>query len=451
MAATSLRREDSSDTTADCYGTGERTAVLGAYQATRALSLELARPLSPEDQQVQSMDDASPTKWHLAHVTWFFETFLAIPHGQGYAPFHPRYGYIFNSYYEAIGPRHARPRRGLLTRPPLEDVLAYRAHVDAAMDRLIADADDATWAEIAPMIALGIHHEQQHQELLLTDIKHALCSQPLVPAYRDDLPVFPDGDGAGQRRFIPIAGGEVEIGHGGEGFGFDNETPRHKVRIEDCALASHPVTNGEYLEFIEAGGYETATLWLADGWAWVEAGAGNMEGEMAPLYWRRRDGAWWEFTLGGERPLDPTAPVSHLTYFEADAYARFAGARLPTEAEWETAAAMTAGPEGPEGEGANLLARGYLHPVRPDARAGGFAGLFGDTWEWTQSAYAPYPGFKPCAGAVGEYNGKFMVSQLVLKGGSCVTPPGHIRPSYRNFFYPHQNWQFTGLRLAEDR
>ncbi len=447
MAATSLRREGKREGASATDARAERAALGAAFRATRGLSLDLSGPLSPEDQQVQSMDDVSPTKWHLAHVTWFFETFLAIPHLPGYTPFHPRFGYLFNSYYEAVGPRHARPRRGLLTRPPLADVLAYRAHVDAAMGRLIEEADAATWAGIAPLITLGIHHEQQHQELILTDIKHVLGGQPLAPAYRADLPPAGDAGDAPPLRFIPLEGGEVEIGHGGAGFAFDNETPRHRVRIEDCALASRPVTNGDYLAFVEAGGYATATLWLADGWAWVQAGGGNLEGEWAPLYWRKRDGAWWEFTLGGERPLDLSAPVAHLTYFEADAYARFADARLPTEAEWETAAAsVTAG----DVEAANLLAAGNLHPLAPRAGSGGFAGLIGDTWEWTRSAYAPYPGYRPAPGAVGEYNGKFMVSQLVLKGGSCATPPGHIRTSYRNFFYPHQNWQFTGLRLARD-
>ncbi|MDH3239844.1 MAG: ergothioneine biosynthesis protein EgtB [Alphaproteobacteria bacterium] len=446
MAATSLQRLDALDGFLASICATDRSAVLEAFLATRQCTLDLARPLSPEDQQVQSMDDASPTKWHLGHVTWFFETFLAIPHAAGYAPFHPRFGYIFNSYYETIGPRHARPQRGLLTRPSLEDVLAYRAHVDGAMADLIEAAADEDWAAVAPMVMLGIHHEQQHQELLLTDIKHALGGQPLAPAYRDDLPRS-GGASDVPCRFVAVEGGETEIGHSGSGFTFDNETPSHRVWVEDFSLAACPVTNAEYLAFVEDGGYETPTLWLADGWAWVQAGAGNLEGEDAPLYWRRHDGAWWEFTLGGERPLDPAAPVSHLTYYEADAYARFKGARLPTEAEWETAARR----HGPAGfGGANLLAAGNLHPVAPSAGDGGFCGLFGDTWEWTQSAYAPYPGYRPPAGAVGEYNGKFMCSQMVLKGGSCVTPPGHIRVSYRNFFYPHQNWQFSGLRLARD-
>ncbi len=446
MAATSLRREDNPDKFIQSIDTPDRAAVLETYLAARRCSVDLARPLSTEDQQVQSMDDASPTKWHLGHVTWFFETFLAIPHAAGYAPFHPRFGYIFNSYYETVGPRHARPHRGLLTRPPLEDVLAYRAHVDGAMTKLIETADEDLWTSLAPLAVLGIHHEQQHQELLLTDIKHVLGGQPLAPAYRTDLPISDDGASA-PNHFIAVKGGEAEIGHAGGGFAFDNETPAHRVWVEDFSLAARPVTNGDFLAFVADGGYETPTLWLADGWAWVQAGAGNMEGEEAPLYWRRREDSWWEFTLGGERPLDPAAPVSHLTYYEADAYARFKGARLPTETEWEIAA----GRHGPSGfESANLLAAGNLHPVAPEEEDDGFSGLIGDTWEWTQSAYAPYPGFRPASGAVGEYNGKFMCNQMVLKGGSCVTPPGHIRASYRNFFYPHQNWQFTGLRLAQD-
>jgi ergothioneine biosynthesis protein EgtB len=422
-----------------------RAALGTAYGAIRAMTEALAAPLSAEDQQVQSMADASPTKWHLGHVTWFFETFLLTPHDPAYAPFHPRFGYVFNSYYESIGPRHARPARGLLTRPPLATVLAYRAHVDAAMARLIASAPSRVWDAVAALVTLGCHHEQQHQELLLTDVKHALGGQPLEPAYRDDLPRR-DGD-AGAMVFHEVAGGEREIGRAGPGFAFDNETPSHRVLVGDFRLASRPVTNGEFLDFIEDGGYAAPTLWLADGWAWVEAGGGNLEGEMAPLYWRRRDGEWREFTLGGPRPLDRAAPVSHLAYYEADAHARWAGKRLPTEAEWEVAARDHGiGAE----DGANLMAAGFLQPMAPAAPSPGPAQMLGDVWEWTASPYAPYPGFRPAAGAVGEYNGKFMVNQMVLRGGSCATPPGHIRPSYRNFFYPHQNWQFTGLRLAED-
>ncbi len=417
---------------------------LGArYRAVRDQTESLARPLSAEDQQVQSMDDASPTKWHLAHVSWFFETFILQPHAPGYAPFHPRYGYLFNSYYEAVGPRHARANRGLATRPPLADIMAYRAHVDRGMEGFLAGASEGTLADVAALVTLGLNHEQQHQELLLTDIKHVLAVQPLHPAYRDDLPVA-TGD-AKPLEFIEFSGGDAVIGAPGEEFCFDNETPSHPVRLQDYRLANRAVTNAEVLTFVEAGGYATPTLWLADGWAWVGRGGANVWGETAPMYWSRRDGQWWEFTLGGLRPLDPAATACHLTYFEADAIARFMDARLPTEAEWETAARRNGFEEG----GANLLAAGRLHPAPAgNPGAAGLCGMAGDCWEWTASAYSPYPGFWASAGAVGEYNGKFMVSQLVLKGGSCITPEGHVRASYRNFFYPHQGWQFTGLRLA---
>lgn len=449
MAATSLNGETTVKDQKVAAALPARGAALEAFTETRSRSVALAAPLSAEDQQVQSMDDTSPAKWHLGHVTWFFETFLLTPLVSHYQPFHPRFGYIFNSYYEAVGPHHARPRRGLLTRPPLADVMAYRAHVDDGMTGLMETMPDSEWGGAAALITLGIHHEQQHQELLLTDIKHALGVQPLAPAYRDDLPE-PAGFGSDRPSppgFLGVTGGEYEIGHGGDGFCFDNETPVHRVRVEDFSLARRPVTNGAFLAFIEDGGYETAAHWLSDGWAWVQGGGGNIYGDMAPLYWQKRDDGWWEFTLGGPRRLDQGAPVCHLTYYEADAFARYAGKRLPTEAEWEIAANFHR--RGARGA-ANMMAAGNLHPVSRDIDNKGFCQLFGDVWEWTASAYGPYPGFRPAAGAAGEYNGKFMVNQLVLRGGSCVTPPGHIRASYRNFFYPHQNWQFTGMRLAED-
>ena len=345
-------------------------ALAARFRAVRSQSEALAAPLSPEDQQVQSMADASPTKWHLAHVSWFFETFILAPHFKGYRAFHPDYGYLFNSYYELIGPRHARPSRGLLTRPPLADVMAYRAHVDGHMARLLEGADRKALAVLAPLVTLGLHHEQQHQELLLTDIKHVLASQPLLPAYRDDLPA-PTGT-AQPLEFMDFEGGIRRIGHDRDGFCFDNETPCHEVLLQDFRLARRPVTNGDYAQFIAEGGYRTPTLWLSDGWAWIQAGGGNMWGEPAPFYWLKREDGWHEFTLGGPRKLDPAAPVSHLSYFEADAYARFAGARLPSEAEWETAARATGAAEA----GANLLAAGLLHPApgtasaraRPDVR-----------------------------------------------------------------------------------
>ena len=417
----------------------DRTALLARYRAVRALTDGLSQPLSPEDRQVQSMPDASPAKWHRAHTTWFFETF-ALAHLPGYAGFDARYGYLFNSYYEAVGPRHARPQRGLLTRPSDDDVSAYRAHVDAAVARLIESADARAFAAVAPIIALGLHHEQQHQELLLTDVKHLLGCNPIAPAYAAAAPRA--NRDAPPLSFVTVAGGRHEIGDRGPGFAFDNEGPRHALLLGDFKLASRPVTNGDYLAFIADGGYRTAGLWHADGWTTVQA-----EGWRAPLYWREQDGAWHEFTLHGLAPLDRAAPVTHVSFYEASAYAAWAGARLPTEAEWEVAAASAL--DGDVESGANLLASGNLHPVA-SANGARFSQLIGDVWEWTGSAYLPYPGFRAPSGAIGEYNGKFMVNQMVLRGGSCATPPGHIRTTYRNFFYPHQRWQFTGIRLAQD-
>jgi len=421
---------------------GDRAALLARFDAVRATTEALVAPLSPEDQQVQSMADASPSKWHRAHTTWFFETFVLAPHLAGYRPFDARYGFLFNSYYEAIGPRHARSDRGQLTRPSATDIGAFRAYVDGAMKRLAETAPDAAWTTVAPLLELGLHHEQQHQELLLTDIKHAFAANPLKPAY---AAATRPGNGAATAllRWHEVAGGLAEIGHDGNEFAFDNESPRHRVWLEDFAVASQLVTNGEYLAFIVDGGYDRPDHWLSDGWATVQR-----EGWKAPLYWERRDGAWFEFTLRGERTLQPSSPVCHLSYYEADAYARWAGARLPTEAEWEHAARSVPLPDEAD---CNLLAAGRLHPA-PSSDDGRDcpAQMIGDVWEWTGSAYAPYPGFRPAEGAVGEYNGKFMANQMTLRGGSCVTPPGHVRVTYRNFFYPHQRWQFTGLRLARD-
>lgn len=405
------------------------------YRQVRAATAGLADGLSAEDQVVQSMPDASPVKWHLAHTTWFFETFLLLPHGPGYRPFDPSFGYLFNSYYEAVGARHPRPRRGLLTRPGVAAVAAYRAHVDEAMQGLL-DGDGAE--RLAPLVMLGLAHEEQHQELILMDLLHLLSCNPLAPAYRPFRPAPAALRPAG--RWIDFAGGIRDIGHGGEGFAFDNEGPRHEVLLRPFRLFSRPVTNGEWQAFIAAGGYRTPTLWLSDGWAAV-----NAEEWEAPAYWRRdADGRWVEFTLSGENPLDEDAPVCHVSYYEADAFARWAGKRLPTEAEWEVAAA------GLEPRG-NTLGSGLLRPAAADAGAGdGPVQMFGDVWEWTSSAYSAYPGFRPAAGAVGEYNGKFMANQYVLRGGCCVTPDGHARASYRNFFYPHQRWMFGGVRLADD-
>jgi ergothioneine biosynthesis protein EgtB len=399
------------------------------FEQVRQLSETLCAPLAIEDYVVQSMADVSPPKWHLAHTTWFFETFLLTPHLPGYKVFHPKFGYLFNSYYEAIGNRHPRAQRGLLTRPTVAEVYQYRAYVDQAMRSLLPQAIDHP--DLHSLITLGLHHEQQHQELLMTDIKHILACNPLRPAYRDDLlePTHPSY----ATQWIAFTGGLHSIGHEGHNFSFDNEEPRHQIYTQDYCLASQPVTNGEYLEFIEASGYQNPEYWLAEGWATIQH-----EGWKAPLYWEQIDGDWWIMTLGGLRSLNPHEPVCHVSFFEADAYARWAGKRLPTEAEWEITAA-TIPLEG------NLLEQGYFHPLASISKD---LQMYGNVWEWTQSAYLPYPGFQASTGAVGEYNGKFMCNQMVLRGGSCVTPPAHIRATYRNFFPTATRWQFSGIRLA---
>ena len=418
------------------------SAVLHRYRAVRQATEALTRSLTPEDQLAQSMPDASPAKWHLAHVTWFWETFLLVPNLAGYKPFDPRFHYLFNSYYEALGPRQPRRERGLLTRPSLDDVIAYRAHVDAAMSLLLADGP----GELAPLIDLGLAHEEQHQELILMDILHLFAQSPLQPAYappRHTAQSLP----AEALRYVRFEGGLVEIGHDrakpDSAFAFDNESPRHKVWLERFELADRLVTNGEWLAFIADGGYRRPELWLAEGWARAQA-----EGWDAPLYWQPpmegegEHGVWSAMSLHGLRPLDLTAPVAHVSFYEAEAYAAWAGARLPTEAEWEHAA------QGLTVAG-NFTGSGRLAAVAPPPGSG-LRQMFGDLWEWTRSAYAPYPGFQPAAGAVGEYNGKFMAGQFVLRGGAAVTPPGHTRASYRNFFYPQQRWMFSGVRLARD-
>lgn len=401
--------------------------------ATRARTEDLVAPLEPEDMVAQSMEDASPTKWHLAHTTWFFEEFILRLHGRDYRSPDERFAYLFNSYYVQAGPRYARARRGLVSRPTVAEVMAYRAGVDEALTKLIAAGD-------APLdlVELGCHHEMQHQELLLTDLLHLLSHNPLDPAYKAPSPIEvarPAG-----LTWLSFDGGLLEIGSDAEGFVFDCETPRHQTYAPPFKLASRAVTNGEYAAFIEDGGYKTPELWLSDGWGVVER-----EGWTAPLYWRRaiegdEESDWIAFGLRGAQPVDPDAPVAHVSFYEAEAFARWAGKRLPTEAEWEIAAASQI-------EG-NLLETGNLRP-RP-AEAAGLAQMWGDVWEWTQSPYAPYPGYRPLAGAIGEYNGKFMANQFVLRGGSAVTPAAQIRRTYRNFFYPHQRWQVTGLRLADD-
>ncbi|MGH8667261.1 MAG: ergothioneine biosynthesis protein EgtB [Burkholderiales bacterium] len=406
------------------------------YAAARQRSEALAQPLSAEDCVVQSMPDTSPVKWHLAHTTWFFETFLLERYYRGFKPFQGAFRVLFNSYYNTVGAKHPRPQRGMLTRPALDEVLAYRAHVDQRMGELLATRTGMQQACI-DLVTLGINHEEQHQELILTDVKHLLARNPLAPAYRERWPLTPVH--ARKRAWTSIAGGTCEVGHDGNGFAFDNEGPRHAVLLRDFSLASHPVTYGEYLAFIEDDGYRRPELWLSMGWDAVQANDWR-----APLYWECRNGRWFDYTLHGLVPIEPNTPVCHLSYFEADAYARWAGARLPTEFEWEVAAAHL------PVEG-NFCDSGALHPLAPrtDPQAG-FSQLYGDVWEWTQSSYAPYPGYRPAPGAVGEYNGKFMCSQYVLRGGSCVTPERHIRSTYRNFFPPDARWQFSGVRLARD-
>ncbi len=401
----------------------------------RRLTQDLAAPLSDADATVQSMDDASPSKWHLAHTTWFFETFLLRDFVPDYEPFHRDFHYLFNSYYEAEGERHARARRGLITRPSLEEIADYRSHVDAAMDRLLDENDD-----VAELVTLGINHEQQHQELLITDIKHLFAQNPTKPALWPRAQVA-EAPGAIALKWVEGKNGKITIGHDGGDFAFDCEGPRHQQLLTPQALANRPVTNGEWAEFIADGGYNDAAHWLSDGWAWVQA-----ENIAAPLYWERNGENWLTFGLDGMKLIDANAPVTHISLYEADAYAGWAGARLPTEAEWESAAAHHDG-----GAGNMLRQAGPVQPVAADPRdTSPLLQMFGDVWEWTGSAYRPYPRFQPAKGAVGEYNGKFMSGQFVLKGGSCATPAGHIRASYRNFFYPHQRWQFTGLRLAKD-
>jgi ergothioneine biosynthesis protein EgtB len=401
--------------------------MLARFLSVRRETERLAASLSPEDQQIQSMPDASPAKWHRAHTTWFFETLVLK--GE---PYNPAYAVLFNSYYEALGARHPRPERGLLTRPTCAEVARYRGAVDERMSAFITAADGDTLATAAAMIALGCHHEQQHQELLLMDIKHAFSRNPLYPAYAAPRP--PSAAKPAPLHMIGFAGGDHAIGGDGAGFAFDNECPRHEVKLAPYALGSRLITNGEWRAFIADGGYRRPDLWLADGWACAQK-----EQWDAPLYWQNGK----RFSLHGVVDMDDAAPVCHVSFYEADAYARWAGKRLPLEGEWETAARHMS----PAG---NFLESGLLDP-EPAKGAARLAQVFGDVWEWTSSAYAPYPGFRPFKGAAGEYNGKFMINQMVLRGGACVTPTSHIRASYRNFYYPHTRWQFSGLRLAEDR
>ncbi|HSJ31490.1 MAG TPA: ergothioneine biosynthesis protein EgtB [Longimicrobiales bacterium] len=407
------------------------------YMEVRGQTELLCEPLATEDFVVQSMADVSPTKWHLAHTSWFFETFILKPHLPDYREIDPRYAFLFNSYYMQAGERHCRAQRGYISRPTVAEVFDYRHHVDEAMLRLIDGVDGGA---VAGLLELGLNHEQQHQELMLTDIKHVFSVNPLRPVYRPRT-AEPSRD-ALAAEWVAFEGGLHEIGHAGSGFSYDNESPRHRVYVEPFRLASRLVTIGEYLEFMEDGGYRRPELWLSMGWAAVQENDWS-----EPFYWEERDGEWWLFTLNGMRRVEPHEPVCHVSYFEADAFARWRGARLPTEAEWEIAAALTAGDAANRG---NFVEDGAYHPLAAGAGTAGLQQMFGDVWEWTQSQYSPYPGYRPAPGAIGEYNGKFMCNQFVLRGGSCATPRSHIRTTYRNFFPPEATWQFSGLRLASD-
>jgi ergothioneine biosynthesis protein EgtB len=413
-----------------------RSALLERYRDVRRVSEEICQPLEVEDYAIQSMDDVSPPKWHLAHATWFFETFLLARSLSGYREFHPQFGYLFNSYYEALGERHPRPKRGLLSRPTVREVYQYRRHVDDAMAEWIAAADGGSLDSKFPILEIGLHHEQQHQELLLTDLKHILACNPTRPVYR--AREIPATQPAAALDWLPCAGGVVEIGHRGGGFAYDNEGPRHRVYLNDYLLGNRLVTNGEYIEFIDDGGYAQPAHWLSEGWAAVQENRWH-----APLYWEKVDGRWWMMTLSGFRPVEQAEPLCHVSYFEADAYARWRGKRLPTEAEWEDAAAA-------QPIQGNFHDEGLLHPAPLNGSAPGPRQMFGDVWEWTQSAYTAYPGFAPAEGAIGEYNGKFMCNQWVLRGGSCATSRNHLRGTYRNFFPAGARWQFSGIRLAAD-
>jgi ergothioneine biosynthesis protein EgtB len=414
----------------------DRRDLAALYERTRSATEQLCAALSPEVCTAQSMPEASPVKWHLAHTSWFFETFVLAPHVPGYQPFHPDFGYLFNSYYNAIGERIARAERGLLARPTLEEVMSYRRHVDERMRECLARTralDDA-------VVELGCHHEQQHQELILTDVKHLLSRDPLQPAFRAREAARRAARPAARAEFIAYDEGLHEIGHAGEGFAFDNESPRHRVFVHAFELADRPVTAGEFVEFITDHGYERPELWLSDGWDAVA-----LHGWRAPLYWEKDGDRWMQFTLAGLRDVDPDEPACHVSYYEADAFARWAGARLPREAEWEIAA-RDLPIEG------HFVESGELHPCATEAASERDRprAMFGDVWEWTRSAYDAYPGYRPAEGALGEYNGKFMVNQMVLRGGSCASPRAHLRASYRNFFHPHARWQFSGIRLARD-
>ena len=412
-------------------------ALTARYRRVRDFSDELSHDLQPEDCVVQSMPDVSPTKWHLAHTTWFFETFVVKPYVPGYKADVPEYAYLFNSYYNAAGDMHRRDLRGLISRPTVAEAKRYRAQIDECVTQLLGTADEGQLAELETLITLGCHHEQQHQELLLTDIKHVFAQNPLYPVYQpalESITVRPHSP-----QFIEFDEAIVTIGHDGGGFAYDNESPPHRALVGPFSLAARPVTNGEYKAFIEAGGYTRSQYWLSLGWTTVQEQRWE-----APLYWVKRDGEWFHYTLGGFRRVNDSEPVTHVSYFEADAYANWDGARLPTEFEWERASASV------PIEG-NFVDVRRFHPAAAHASNNGtLQQMFGDVWEWTRSSYSPYPGYRAAPGALGEYNGKFMCNQYVLRGGSCATSRDHIRPTYRNFFQPEKRWQFTGIRLARD-
>ena len=413
-----------------------RKNLLNQYKAVRNFSMEICKPLITEDFVVQSMPDVSPTKWHLSHTSWFFETFVLNEVSGNYKSLHPQYAYLFNSYYIQAGERFERPKRGLLSRPSVKEVFQYRDYVDQNMISFFEGSNEETFKKLAQVIEIGLHHEQQHQELMLTDIKHVFSINPLRPVYieKEDKNI--------QRipsiKWISFGEGIYKIGHSGKGFSYDNETPRHNEYVESFSLASRLITNGEYIKFIEDGGYSKAELWLSDG-----AAAVDKEKWMAPLYWEKIDGDWWNFKLTGFKKVSLNEPVCHISFYEADAFARWAGARLPTEAEWETAASSL-------NINGNFVENRDFHPVPVLEESNGLEQMYGDVWEWTRSSYSPYPGYKTLPGALGEYNGKFMSNQMVLRGGSCATSKTHIRKTYRNFFPPNARWQFTGIRLAKD-
>ena len=426
-------------------GASRAERLVGRFHQIRNFTTSLCANLEPEDFVVQSMPDVSPTKWHLAHTTWFFETFILKQFVSGYRAEIPQYAYLFNSYYNAAGDMHRRDLRGLISRPTVSEAQRYRSSIDSHIDDLLSRADERFLDEIEPILILGIHHEQQHQELLITDIKHVFAQNPLYPVFRDGRARPPGapttstgGSAIHPHHFVDFKEALVKIGYEGEGFSYDNEGPRHRALISAFSLASRPVTNGEFLQFIEDGGYARPEFWLSLGWMTV-----NEQRWQSPLYWVKRDGTWWNFTLSGFRLVEESEPVTHVSYFEADAYANWAGARLPTEFEWEHAAAKI-------DMIGNFVEGETFHPRPPPASAEGLQQMFGDVWEWTRSAYSPYPGYRAAPGALGEYNGKFMCNQYVLRGGSCATSRSHIRRTYRNFFQPEKRWQFTGIRLARD-